>query len=139
MAEKSTAQEETTTIYKPKPESKPSTKYLKADKQKNATIGEISIIPIGGIILLKGAKNISLKFLKKRNGSLFQLIVGIHDKRINTNNNKNIKSNIPATAAVIPIFDTPYHLQSFYHLAELLQEQFITSSSIFSIILNKSF
>lgn len=45
-------------------------------KTKNATIGEMSIIPIGGIIRLKGSKKISVNFLKERNGSLNQLIFG---------------------------------------------------------------
>lgn len=81
-------------------------------------IGEMSIIPRGGINFLKGARNSSLKLLKDLNGSLYQFMFGTQVKRIDIVNNKNIKSNILATAPDKPIF---------------------YSSSIFSTIENKSF
>ena len=50
------------------------------DKQIKATIGEISIIPIGGISFLKGARNISLNALRLLKGSLCHLMFGNQDK-----------------------------------------------------------
>lgn len=79
---------------------------LSKDKQKNATIGEISIIPIGGIKRLKGARNISLKLLSVLNGSFCQFIFGNQVNKIVMNKSKNIKSNILATAIVKPISTT---------------------------------
>ncbi len=89
--------------------------FLNKDKQKNATIGEISIIPIGGIRRLNGARKISLKLLKVLNGSLYQLMFGNQDNKIVMNNSKNIKSNILATAIVKPIFTTlpRYRIRKF--------------------------
>ena len=83
--------------------------FLNKDRQKNATIGEISIMPIGGIKRLNGARKISLKLLKVLNGSLYQLMLGNHESKIVINNSKNIKSNILATATVSPIFTTLPH------------------------------
>lgn len=80
--------------------------FLSKDKQKNATIGEISIMPIGGIRRLKGARNISLKLLSALNGSFCQFIFGNQVNKIVMNKSKNIKSNILATAIVKPISTT---------------------------------
>lgn len=89
--------------YKPRLDNKDIVRFLNIPRQKNATIGDISIIPTGGINLLKGPRKISLKFLRLLKGSLYQLIFGNHDNRIVINKSRNIKSNILATAIVIPI------------------------------------
>lgn len=119
--------------YKPSPDNKPTSTFLKIDNKKNATIGEISIMPIGGINFLNGPRKISLKALNERKGSRCHLIFGNQDSKIVINKTKNIKSNILATAIVKPILES-----LFYQRATVSHEQ-VFVSSISSIILNKSF
>ena len=78
--------------------------FLTIDNTKKATIGEISIMPIGGINFLNGAKKNSLNAFIDLKGSLYQLIFGTHVNNIDINNIKKIKSNILAIATVKPIF-----------------------------------
>ena len=63
-------------------------KFLKIPRQMKAMIGEISIIPMGGMSALKGAKKISLNLLKLLNGSLYHFMFGIQLKRIEINKSK---------------------------------------------------
>ena len=117
--------------------------FLKIERQKKATIGEMSIIPIGGMSFLKGERNISENAFIDLKGSLYQFIFGNQLNKIVTNKTKKIKSNILATAIAMPILFllSPlsfYFLLSNYHFACASQEQ-VLLLSIFSTILNKSF
>ena len=74
--------------YKPSLNKRRIKNFLKTPRQIKATIGEISIMPIGGISALKGAKKMSLNFLKVLNGSLYHFMFGIQVKRIEINKSK---------------------------------------------------
>lgn len=120
--------------YNPNPTNNPTSTFLKIESKKKATIGEISIMPIGGINLLNGPRKISLNALNERNGSLCHLTFGNQDNKIVINKTKNIKSNILAIAIDKPIGYFPLS----YQRATVSHEQ-VFVSSISSIILNNSF
>ncbi len=89
-------------IYNPNLKSKFTRTFLKIESKKNATIGDKSSMPTGGISFRKGARKISLKARSERKGSKCHLTFGNHDNKIVINNTKNIKSNILATATAKP-------------------------------------
>ncbi len=66
--------------YKPIPIKRLHSKFCTIESTINAKIGEISIIPIGGITFLNGSKIKSVNFLIEYQGSLYQLKFGNHDK-----------------------------------------------------------
>ena len=82
----------------------PTIKFSNICKQINATIGDKSSIPTGGIILLKGAKNNSEKDFKVKNGCLCHFMLGIQVNNTCKISKKNISSKTLANAVDIILF-----------------------------------